>query len=65
VYAISSHLTNFTFTEEDGSYSINVVPGGITVFVNSVGYEYWEKAITVQEYEDYSLDIVLEKEPGG
>jgi hypothetical protein len=65
VFTVSAYLTNYTLTDVNGSFAINVVPGDVKVLVNIVGYYYWEKVITLTDEEHYLLYIYLEKEPGG
>jgi flagellin-like protein len=65
VYTVSQYTTNHTTTDENGSFKINVVPGSLTVFINTVYYKYWEQEITVIDDENYLLlPIYLEQEPG-
>jgi hypothetical protein len=65
VYSKTQYLTNYTSTDVNGSYDINVVPGEVLVFVNTVGFKYWAQSLTIGEFENRAIEIYLEKEPGG
>jgi hypothetical protein len=62
VFVDGAFDTPYTKTSETGYYEIMVIPGSITIFVDTVDYKYYEKTMIVDSNKSYTVDIYLERE---